>query len=150
MQEDISCYSLEGVDSPKDTRRFRSNRYPNSSFALYFRWLQPLFAYDQPTIDSHPVSYLLSFYLRTVNNCQYHQIPLLFPVSRTQGLEKQRTGTVDMLYRAVDYLPRTFDKARINPATAMVLPLQAVFYVPPSSTLKVPHKIKQMVVSDVF
>ncbi|KAG2199417.1 hypothetical protein INT46_011067 [Mucor plumbeus] len=89
--------------------------------ALYFRWLQPLLAHDQSVIDSHP-----------------HPIPLLFPSSRSRELKKQRTGTVDMLHRAIDYLPRSFDDARINTATAMVLPLQTAFYIPPSSIISVP------------
>lgn len=110
--------------------------------ALYFRWLQPLLAYDQSTIDSHPVSYLLSFHIRNVNACQYHYIPLLFPISRSQGLKKQRTNIVDMLYNAVDLLPHSFHAARLSTATAMVLSLQAAFYVP--------AKVKQMLVSDVF
>ncbi|KAK4522014.1 uncharacterized protein ATC70_004553 [Mucor velutinosus] len=45
--------------------------------ALYFRWLQPLLVYDQSTVDSHPVSSLLSYHLRNVNQCQYYQLPLL-------------------------------------------------------------------------
>ncbi|CEP08908.1 hypothetical protein, partial, partial [Parasitella parasitica] len=91
--------------------------------ALYFRWVHPLLIHDIATIESHPVSYLLSFHLRQVNNCQFHHLPMLFPVSRTQGLKKQRTGTLEMLYRAADLLPRSFDLATINPATAMSLPL---------------------------
>lgn len=106
--------------------------------ALYFRWLQPLLAHDQSVIDSHPVSYLLSFRLRNVNSSHQHPIPLLFPSSRSRELKKQRTGTVDMLHRAIDYLPRSFDDARINTATAMVLPLQTAFYIPPSSIISVP------------
>ena len=118
--------------------------------ALYFRWLQPLLAYDQSTIDSHPVSSLLSYHIRNVTNCHYHQIPLLFPSSRSQGLMKQRTGTVDLLYRAVDYLPRSFGSARINTATAMVLPLPAAIFVPPGSSFVLPHRVKEMMVADVF
>ncbi|KAK4519269.1 uncharacterized protein ATC70_009501 [Mucor velutinosus] len=118
--------------------------------ALYFRWLQPLLVYDQSTIDAHPVSSLLSHHIRNVNNCQFHQIPLLFPSSRSQGLLKQRTGTVDMIYRAVDYLPRSFGSARINTATAMALPLQAAVFVPPSSSFVLPLRVKEMMVADVF
>jgi hypothetical protein len=118
--------------------------------ALYFRWLQPLLGYDQGTIDSHPVFSLLSYHIRNVTNCQYHQLPLLFPSSRFQGLLKQRTGTVDLLYRAMDYLPKSYGSARINTATAMVLPLQAAIYVPPSSTFVMPHRVKEMMVADVF
>ncbi|KAK4518737.1 uncharacterized protein ATC70_008959 [Mucor velutinosus] len=119
--------------------------------ALYFRWLHPLLVQDQDVIDSHPVSYLLSYHIRNVNGYPHHQIPLLFPSARrTKGLKKQRTGTVDMLYRTVDYLPKLFDAAPINSATAMALPLQAAFYVPPSSSLVVPLKVKEMMVSDVF
>jgi len=118
--------------------------------AMYFRWLQPLLTQDQPILDSHPVSCLLSYHIRNVNNCQYHQIPLLFPSARSQGLHKQRVGTIDMLYRAINYLPRSFDAAAINTATAMVLPLQAAFFVPPSSSFVIPLRVKEMVVSDVF
>jgi hypothetical protein len=106
---------------------------------------------DQTTIDAHPVSYLQSFHLRNVNNSLYHQIPLLFPISRTQGLKKQITGTLEMMYRAMDYLPRTYDAyTNINTATAMILPLQAVIYVPSTSSLVLPLKVKKMMVSDVF
>lgn len=118
--------------------------------ALYFRWLQPLLFYDQSAIDSHPVSNLLSYHLRNVNGCQYHRIPLLFSPSRSQGLKKQRIGTVDMLYCAVDRLPRSYADALLNPATAMILPLQAAFYVPLSSSFAVPNRVKDMMVSDVF
>ncbi|KAL7319073.1 hypothetical protein PS15m_002244 [Mucor circinelloides] len=55
-----------------------------------------------------------------------------------------------MLYQAVDYLPRTWEQAKINTATAMVLPLQAAFYVSPNSSFIVPVKAKEMMVSDVF
>jgi hypothetical protein len=119
--------------------------------ALYFRWLYPLLVNNQAVLDAHPVFYLLSYHLRNVNGYSHHQIPLLFPSARrAKGLRKQRTGTVDMLYRTVDYLPKSFDEARINTATAMVLPLQAAFYVPPSSTLLVPLRVQEMMVSDVF
>lgn len=107
------------------------------SSTLYFRWLQPLLAFDQSSIGSHPVSYMFNYHIRNINQSQYHQIPLLFPCSRTQGLRKQRTGTIDMLYKAMDYTPCIFQAAQINPATALVLPLQAVFYVPTTSSLSV-------------
>ncbi|KAL7319811.1 hypothetical protein PS15m_002901 [Mucor circinelloides] len=55
-----------------------------------------------------------------------------------------------MLYRAIDYLPRTWEQAKVNTATAMVLPLQAAFYVPPNSSFIVTVKVKEMMVSDVF
>src|SRR6478736_4867947 len=119
---------------------------------MYFRWLHPLLTQDQSAIDSHPVSYLLGYHLRNVTNCGYHQLPLLFPASRSQGLNKQRIGTLDMLYRAMDYLPRTSGAAAamINTATAIVLPLQAVFFVPSSSSFVVPRRVKEMLVTDVF
>ncbi|CEP09753.1 hypothetical protein [Parasitella parasitica] len=47
-------------------------------------------------------------------------------------------------------LERSFDLATINPATAMSLPLLAAVYVPPGSSFSLPHKVKQMKVSDVF
>ncbi|KAL7308610.1 hypothetical protein PS15m_011795 [Mucor circinelloides] len=121
---------------------------------MYFRWLHPLLTQDQSAIDSHPVSYVLSYYyhLRNVTNCGYHQLPLLSPASRSQGLNKQRIGTLDMLYRAMDYLPRTSGAAAamINTATAIFLPLQAVFFVPSSSSFVVPRRVKEMLVTDVF
>ncbi|EPB89766.1 hypothetical protein HMPREF1544_03429 [Mucor circinelloides 1006PhL] len=55
-----------------------------------------------------------------------------------------------MLYRAVDYLPHSFSAAAINAATAMVLPLQAAFFVPPSSSFVIPLRVKEMLVADVF
>ncbi|KAF1803102.1 hypothetical protein FB192DRAFT_1456330 [Mucor lusitanicus] len=119
--------------------------------ALYFRWLHPLLAYEQPVLDAHPVSYLLSYHIRNINGYSHHQIPLLFPVTRrNKGLKRQRTGTVDMLYRAADYLPKTFGAAQLNTSTAMALPLQVAFYVAPSSTLVLPLRVKEMMVSDVF
>ena len=118
--------------------------------ALYFRCLQPLLTFDQSTIDAHPVSNLLSLHIRNINQCEFHSIPLLFPCSRSQGLRKQRSGPVDMLYKAVDMFPRSFDVARLNAATALVLPLQAAFYVPASSTLSLLLRVKNMLVSDVF
>ncbi|CEP16720.1 hypothetical protein [Parasitella parasitica] len=105
---------------------------------------------DQDTIDAHPVFYLLSFHIRNVSNCHHHQIPLLFPCSRSQVLKKQRIGTLDMLYGAVDLQPRSFVQTQINTATAMVLPLQASIFVPPTSTMVAPLRTKQMLVSDVF
>ncbi|OAC98760.1 hypothetical protein MUCCIDRAFT_115001 [Mucor lusitanicus CBS 277.49] len=118
--------------------------------AMYFRWLQPLLTQDQAILDAHPVSCLLSYHIRNVTGCQHHQIPLLFPSARSQGLMKQRVGTIDMLYRAIDYLPRSPSSTGINTATAMVLPLQAAFFVPPSSSFEIPLRVKEMVVSDVF
>ncbi|KAK4510370.1 Vacuolar protein sorting-associated protein 70 [Mucor velutinosus] len=137
---------------PKDKGGLSIVDIQTQASALYFRWLHPLLVYDQSVIDAHPVSYLLSYHLRNKNGYQYHHIPLLFPSARrNQGLKTQRTGTVDMLYRAVDYLPKSYDAARINTATAMAaLPLQAAFYVPPSSSLVVPRRVKAMIVSDVF
>ncbi|KAL7334434.1 hypothetical protein PS15p_200061 [Mucor circinelloides] len=57
-----------------------------------------------------------------------------------------------MLYRAMDYLPRTSGAApaMINTATAIVLPLQAAFFVPSSSSFVVPRRVKEMLVTDVF
>ncbi|EPB86201.1 hypothetical protein HMPREF1544_07013 [Mucor circinelloides 1006PhL] len=55
-----------------------------------------------------------------------------------------------MLYRAVDYLNKSFDDARSNIVTAMVLPLQVAFYVPPSSTFVDPLKAKEMMALYVF
>jgi hypothetical protein len=94
-------------------------------------------------INAHHVSYLLSYHIRNVNQCQFHPITLLFSCSRSQGLRKQRTDILDMLYKAVEYTPRSFFDVCINSAMAMALPLQAAFYVPPSSTLPIPIKVKK-------
>ncbi|KAL7314663.1 hypothetical protein PS15m_006206 [Mucor circinelloides] len=91
------------------------------------------------------MSNLISCHLRNFKDCRYHQISLLSPLYRSQELKKQRIGTVDMLYRAVDRLPRSYAAARLNPATAMVLPLQAAFYVPPSFSFVVPMRVKDMI-----
>ena len=93
---------------------------------------------------------MFSFHARNVNQCLYHHVILLFPCSRTQDLWKQRIGALNMLCRAIDYIPRSFDQAIISPATALILPLQADFYVLPSSSMFITAKIKQMLVSDVF
>ncbi|KAG2212752.1 hypothetical protein INT46_010712 [Mucor plumbeus] len=52
------------------------------SSVLYFRCVQPLLTLDQQAIDNHPVFYMLSHH----------------------GVRKQRIGTLDMLYRAIDYI----------------------------------------------
>jgi hypothetical protein len=66
-------------------------------------------------------------------------------------LKKQRTGTLEMMYRAMGYLPRTFDVyTNINTATAIILLLQALIYVPSTSSLVLPLKVKKMMVSDAF
>jgi len=58
--------------------------------------------------------------------------------------------TFKMLYRAVDYLPRTFGAAQINATTAMALPLNADFYVPRFSSFLIPLRVKEMMIAEVF
>lgn len=50
-----------------------------------------------------------------------------------------------MLYLFVARLPGSYAVARLNPATAMALPLQAAFYVSPSSFFVVPMRVKDMI-----
>ncbi|CEP12661.1 hypothetical protein [Parasitella parasitica] len=149
-EEHLPGYTVEDMDSSQSTGWPRSSGYQLQASALYYRWLHPLLGQDQEKIDARPVFYLLSFHIRNLSNCHYHQIPLLFPCSRSQGLKKQRVVTLDMLYSAVDLLPRSFAQTQINTATAMVLPLQASFFVPPTSAMVAPLRNKQMLVSDVF
>jgi hypothetical protein len=55
-----------------------------------------------------------------------------------------------MLYRAINYIPRSFNQAIINRANALSLSIQAAFYVPHSSSMFIPAKVKQMLISNVF
>lgn len=50
-----------------------------------------------------------------------------------------------MLYRSVGCPPGSYAVARLNPATAMVLPLQAAFYVSPSSFFVVSMRVKDTI-----
>lgn len=55
-----------------------------------------------------------------------------------------------MLYRVIDYFPHTFGAGQINTVTAIVLPLNAAFCVPQSSSLVVLLRVQEMMVVDVF
>lgn len=145
-KEHLSYYPSESMD--KDGLEVADIQVQAS--ALYFRWLQPLLAFYQPTIDSHLVSYLLSYHLPSINQRQHHQILFLFPCSRYYGFRKLRTGTLDMLYTAIDYIPHSNDAVKISPATAMVLSLQTAFYIPPSSSFYVLARAKKKCYSLMF
>lgn len=109
-----------------------------------------MLVYDQTATDAYLVSSLLSYHIRNVNHCEVHQILLISSCARFQDLKKQRTSTIDLLNKAINYVPRSFTDVKINPATIIVLPLQAAFYVFPISNLVVPLKVKKTLVPDVF
>lgn len=78
------------------------------------------------------------------------QLPLLLPLARKQLTRKQRVITIDMLYRAIDMLPRDYGSVTINHATGLILPLATILYLVSTSSYKLPQNLKAMAVSDVF
>ena len=83
------------------------------------------------------------------NNNQYAEMALLFPAGRSSGLHKNRTTTVDMLYRSIDNVLRDFEKVQISTATAKILPLKVMLQV---NTLvpKLTVRFKTMTVGDIY
>jgi hypothetical protein len=73
----------------------------------------------------------------------------MLAVSRTQKTTHRNRGHA-LQGRRYIMLLRSFDVARLNAATALVLPFQAAFYAPAFSTLSVSLKVKNILVSDVF
>ena len=120
------------------------------SAALYFRWVQPLLAMAPSTHHRNPLVAMLAIHINNHNRSTYHQLPLLIPTARRTFISGRRTGTIDMLYRSVDLLPRDYDHAAINHATGLALPLRTILYTTASSTYKYPTKFQSMTVADVF
>ncbi|KAK4515764.1 uncharacterized protein ATC70_010717 [Mucor velutinosus] len=60
------------------------------------------------------------------NQSAHVQVPLLFPLTRTTGLTKQRTNMVTMIYKSVDRLKRIHEPVHLNIATALILPVKAI------------------------
>jgi hypothetical protein len=102
--------------------------------SLYFRWVQPLL---KSSTTPSMLDLMLKMLISKRNNNQYVEMALLFPASRSSGLHKHRTTTVDMLYRATDNVPRDFEKVQIPTATAKTLPLKIILQVT-SSVPKLP------------
>lgn len=75
---------------------------------------------------------------------------LLFPASRSSGIYKQQTTTVDMIYRSIDNISRNFEDVKITTTTtAKILPLKVVLRV----TFLVPKlsvRVKSMTVGDIY
>lgn len=75
---------------------------------------------------------------------------LLFPASRSSGIYKQQTTTVDMIYRSIDNISRNFEDVKITTTTtAKILPLKVVLRV----TFLVPKlsvRVKSMTVVDIY
>ncbi|CEP09836.1 hypothetical protein, partial, partial [Parasitella parasitica] len=119
--------------------------------ALYFRWIQPLLTVSYTTLDDiSPLSRMLIHYINNINHSSHHQVPLLLPTTRRIFLRRTRMATIDIIYKSIDLLPRNFDSVRISHATSLQLPLQAVLYVSPHSTFRLPTKLREMKVLDVF
>ncbi|KAI8636625.1 hypothetical protein BD408DRAFT_355313, partial [Parasitella parasitica] len=118
--------------------------------ALYFRWIQPLLTNSSHSTTIDPLHSILIHYVNNVNRSRHHQIPLLLPSSRRSFTRKGRVATIDILYRSIDSIPRNYDSVQINHSTALHLPLQTVLFTRPHSPFRIPPKIKDMTVSDVF
>lgn len=75
---------------------------------------------------------------------------LLFPASRSSGIHKQRTTTVDMIYRSIDNVPRNFEDVEITTTTtAKIFPLKIVSQVT-SLAPKLFVRVKSMTVGDIY
>jgi hypothetical protein len=111
---------------------------PKSQYlALFFRWIQPLLLDNFP---NHRLTQMLKLHINNRNSSRHYLIPLLFPATRSSGLPKGRTSTIDILYAALDCIPRNFESVIITPSTALALPLQAFF-----SSPRLPKKSPQAI-----
>ncbi|KAI7894435.1 uncharacterized protein EV154DRAFT_459464 [Mucor mucedo] len=88
---------------------------------------------------------MLKIHIRNRHLTQHHHIPLLLPTMRSTGLTKARINTLDIIYATIDCIPRNFESTPLNHATALILPLQAIFQPP-----KIPKKAAKLLVSDLF
>ncbi|KAK4510569.1 uncharacterized protein ATC70_005000 [Mucor velutinosus] len=114
--------------------------------ALYFRWVQPLL---HPSNSPHILDLILVMLVNKQNQSAHVQVPLLFPLTRTTGLTKQRTNTVTMIYKSVDRLKRIHKPVHLNIATALILPVKAILQ--PSVTVsKMPIRATQLQVKDLY
>ncbi|KAK4518914.1 uncharacterized protein ATC70_009140 [Mucor velutinosus] len=114
--------------------------------ALYFRWVQPLL---HPSDSPHILDLMLVMLVNKQNQSAHVQVPLLFPLTRTTGLTKQRTNTVTMIYKSVDRLKRINEPVHLNIATASILPVKAILQ--PSATVsKMPIRATQLQVKDLY
>ncbi|GAN09874.1 hypothetical protein MAM1_0299c09407 [Mucor ambiguus] len=83
------------------------------------------------------------------NQSAHVQIPLLFPLTRTNQLTKQRTNTLTMIYKSVDRLKRINEPVYLNVTTTLVLPVKAILQ--PSVTVsKMSIKTTQLKVKDLY
>lgn len=118
--------------------------------ALYFRWIQPLLFQDSASSTNNPLIAMLIHTINNHNDSRSHHIPLLLPVARRLLTTKRRVSTIDMLYKSVDKLHRDFDLVSINHLTGLDLPLNTVLFRPIGSSFRIPQKIKEMFVADLF
>lgn len=109
---------------------------------LFLRWTTPLLTDDDP---NHQLTQMLKIHIRNRHSTQHHHIPLLLPTMRPTGLTKDRINTLDIIYATIDCIPRNFESTPLNHATALILPLQAIFQPP-----KIPKKASKLLVSDLF
>jgi hypothetical protein len=114
--------------------------------ALFFRWIQPLLTDSHP---NHPLTNMLKLHINNRNSSSHYQIPLLFSNSRSTGLSKGRIATIDIFYSVLDCIPRNFENISISPATALLLPLTAIF-LPNGPTQRIPKKARKLTGGDLF
>ncbi|KAK4513897.1 NADH:ubiquinone oxidoreductase [Mucor velutinosus] len=60
------------------------------------------------------------------NQNAYVQVAVLFPLTRTTGLTKQRTNAVTVIYKSVDRLKRINEPVHLDIATALILPVKVI------------------------
>lgn len=118
--------------------------------ALYFRWIQPLLLTDFASNSVNPLDILLIHHINNHNGSQLHQLPLLLPNSRRQLPRNRRVSTIDIIYKSIDMLPRNYDLVSLNVATSLLLPLSTVLFKASDREFRIPKKISNMIVSDVF
>jgi endonuclease/exonuclease/phosphatase family metal-dependent hydrolase len=118
--------------------------------ALYFRWGQPLITTSSASVATDPLITMLIQHVQNHTRSAHHQIPLLFPTTRRTFTSTTRISSVDVLFRCIDAIPRTYDSVSIDHSTGLTLPLHAVLYKRTPSPFLVPSKMKEMTVADVF
>lgn len=114
--------------------------------ALFFRWIQPLLL---NSLHNHQLTKMLALHINNRNSSRYHHIPILFPSTRSTGLPKKRIATIDILYSALDCIPRNFESTTVTPATALILPLTVIF-LPSTNHQKIPKKAQGLTGGDLF
>lgn len=104
---------------------------------------------DLPTVISNPLIIMLSCHINNYNGTQFHQLPLLLPVTHQQLTRKRRITTIDLLYKSIDMLPCDYDQISINHNTNLHLPLHIVFYRFSTSSFRIPKLTPLIIVYSI-